>query len=174
MSFYVMKLYLNKIRMSTILTLIATLIAHGVIFIISIIEILILLSLNAKEYTFIIVFLNILILYFYSGYLLSKDKMVWYRYIAIAIIGIILWLFCFAESPESLNYKSDNQAGLWFFYRLYISGIESPLNYITKYNNIEEFQLFYILTYPILASLLQYLGALFKINKMIKATKPSN
>jgi hypothetical protein len=113
--------------------------------------------------------MNILMLYFASGYFLTKDEVVWYRYAGIAIIGIALWLICMVKSPESLNYKRDEEAGVWFNYIIYIAGMESPLNYITIYNKIEQKKSVYIiLMYPVIASLLQYLGATFKIYRRKK------
>lgn len=142
--------------------------AHIIIFLISLFEISILLSLYAAEYWFALVFLNILLLYFASGYFLTKDKVIWYRYTGVAIIGIVLWLLCIVKSPESLNYKSNEEAGIWFNFIIYIAGIESPLNYITYYNESKLKQSVYILVYPLIASLLQYLGALFKMKRQIK------
>lgn len=160
-----MNLHLNIKRKNSVRIFIYNIMAHVLIFLISLFEISILIQLNVEEFWFAFVFLNILLLYFVSGYFLTKDKVIWYRYTGIAIIGIVLWLLCIAKSPESLNYKSNEEAGLWFYYRLYIAGIESPLNYITNYNKIGTKQIVYILMYPIIASLLQYLGAVFKIKR---------
>jgi len=57
-----------------------------------------------------------------------------YNYSGIWIIGSILWIIAFYNSPYSLDYKSHQEAGLWMYYRIYITGIETPLNYIENFN----------------------------------------
>jgi hypothetical protein len=101
-------------------------------------------------------------LYFYSGYLIGNHlEIKWYQYFGIAIVGIIIWGIAVVASPDHLNYKRVDSAGIWLFYRIYISGIETPLNFIEIKNLLSaKSEMYFILILPIIASLMQYFGTI--------------
>jgi nicotinamide riboside transporter PnuC len=119
-----------------------------------------------NNYTSALLFIIVLCLYFYSGYISTNIKSRWYNYFGIALIGAFLWIIAFTESPDSLNYKSDPEAGAWMFYRFYIAGIETPLNFIGFLNFADShsprLEMYYIFIVPLLASIMQYLGGFYK------------
>jgi len=142
-----------------------TIIAHFMIFVLSL-TILFLFSLFniSNDLAYIVFFISVLMLYFFSGYLIANHlELVWYQYFGIAIIGTIIWGIAFVVSPDYLNYKRVDSASVWFFYRIYISGIETPLNFIEdkKILSIQS-EIYFVLILPIIASLMQYFGALLK------------
>jgi hypothetical protein len=108
-------------------------------------------------------------LYFLSGYKVTKIKSAWFNYFGVLAIGIFFWLVCFIISPNSTNYKGNQDAGLWFFYKLYIS-VNSPLNFIDSLNepyNLKRELLILFFT-PFVISTFQYLGGHYKICRMEK------
>jgi hypothetical protein len=68
-----------------------------------------------------------------------------------------------------MNYKSDNNAGVWFFYQLYII-VSSPINLINIFDMESNYsvnkQLIIDLLIPIILSLMQFLGGIVKINRL--------
>jgi hypothetical protein len=134
-----------------------------------IIIVLVIIGFVEKDETFILVSVFILFLYFISGYILTTDKIKWINYFIIAIIGILFWIICFVNSPNSMNYKSDNNAGVWFFYQLYII-VSSPINLINIFDMESNYsvnkQLIIDLLIPIILSLMQFLGGIVKINRL--------
>jgi hypothetical protein len=151
--------------MKSIIIILKTIIAHIIIFVITL-TILFLFSLFniSNDFAYVIFFISVLMLYFFSGYFLVNPlKIKWYQYSGIAIIGTIIWGIAFAVSPDYLNYKRVDSAGIWLFYHMYISGIETPLNFIESKKILSiKSEMFFILMLPIVASLMQYLGALLK------------
>lgn len=133
-------------------------------FIITFVTIVLLTFATDKNETIFIVGIISCVLYFYSGYYLTKEKVKWYNYFIIAFLGITLWLICFIISPSSMNYKRDDNAGVWFFYQLYIM-VASPLNFIDSINENYSIakQLILDLLIPIVISLLQFLGGFVKL-----------
>ncbi len=138
----------------------------GAHFLITMITIVVM-SLAINTITYFLVTLFSCILYFYSGYIVTKLKSNWLNYFGVFTIGIILWIICFALSTNSLNYKNDNEAGLWFIYQLYVM-VKSPLNFIDFLNepfNLKR-ELFILLLIPFIISVIQFSGGKLKIWKM--------
>lgn len=139
-----------------------SMLAHFLIFFLM----LLLLSIAVNPLFSALSLLIIILSYFYSGFVITRIKTNWYNYFGIAIFGLIIWLVSFISSPNSLNYKSDDSAGLWMFYRVYIAAMESPITFMGL-NIAEEYsikaEMYSIAIIPILASLLQYSGGLLKI-----------
>lgn len=129
--------------------------------------ILIVMSLATNDETYILVIVLSFILYFYSGYKLTKTKVNWINYFGVAAIGIVCWLTCYIISPESTNYNRDD-AGLWFFYNLYIM-VNSPLNFIDSwienYNLKKELIMLFIV--PPLISILQFSGSKYRLWEIV-------
>ena len=111
----------------------------------------------------LISFMSILLFYFLNGYFLTKEKVKWVNYFAIAFVGIGLWLFCFIMSPTSTSYKQNADSGSWFFYELYILA-RTPLNFIDREYSL-KLDLFEKFIFPIIFSFCQYLGGLVKMKK---------
>ncbi|MCG2420464.1 hypothetical protein K8089_15665 [Aequorivita sp. F47161] len=107
----------------------------------------------------------ILILYIASGILATDNTFSFKKYYIIALIGFIIWLIAFTSSPKSIDYKHVKEAGLWFFYQLYVMGISIPLeNFFPSQNNIFlNFAL--LLSFAIIPSLLQGIGGYIKIKQ---------
>jgi hypothetical protein len=149
-----------------------TLLSHVCIFIVSIILLSIVLQIKNNDYKYAFVFILVLYLYFLSGYWLTQFFNRWYNYYLVAFIGIIIWLFAFFTSTNSLNYKADEQAYAWMIYRFYISGIESPLNFYDGLNFADKisihFEECFIIIYPVIASIFQHLGGIFKVRTLKK------
>lgn len=111
-------------------------------------------------------FLTVLVLYFLSGYYFTNKfkKFSIFNYAIIALIGIFLWSLAYFDSPNDLDWK-NGQGGIWFFYRIYISGIEVPFNFNdsfsfwTKNIKVEMIQL---LTLSIIPSITQAIGGYIK------------
>ena len=120
------------------------------------------LAMNNETY-FIVTFISCL-MYAISGYIITKQKIKSINYFGTAIIGIVLWVVCFINSPDSTNYKGNHEAGIWFFDKLYLI-VMSPLNFIDfitePYNRIRE--LTFLLFIPILLSCLQLIGGIYKV-----------
>jgi hypothetical protein len=153
-------------------TIIKTLLAHILIFIIMLILVSIFSSFDGlNNYTCIIMFIIILGTYFYSGYILTKTKTPGYKYFGIACLGLIIWIIAYGTSPDFLNYKRYKEAGIWMIYRCYIAGIETPLNF-SAFNIADNYSVrseMYIIAFmPVLASVMQYLGAKYKFSKLSK------
>ena len=137
----------------------------GAHFLITIITIMVM-SLAINDITFFSVIMFSCILYFVSGYKLTNEKSNWKNYFGVFAIGIVLWIICFGLSPDSTNYKRNTEAGLWFFYKLYVM-VNSPLNFIDTVNepyNLRRELLILFLT-PITISVFQYLGGRLKSRK---------
>jgi len=150
-----------------------TLLAHAAIFVIMLILISIFSYFNSlNNYTCIMLLISVLGMYLYSGYILTNSKTQGYKYFAVAIIGLLIWITAYITSPNSLNYKSDSEAGIWMIYRYYIAGIETPLNYISSFNIADNYSIrleMYIIAFlPILASVMQYFGAKWKLTRLSK------
>lgn len=123
------------------------------------------LAMNNETYFLVTAFSCIL--YLYSGYKVTNFKSSWINYFGVFAIGFILWLISFALSPDSLNYKSNNEAGFWFVYQLYII-VNSPLNFIDFLNepfNLKRELLLLFFT-PFIISLFQFFGGIYKIWEM--------
>ena len=153
--------------MKSIIIIIKTIIAHLIIFFITLVILSLFSSFNvSNDFAYIIYFVGVLLLYFYSGYLIGNHlEIKWYQYFGIAILGAIIWGIAFAISPNYLNYKRVDSAGIWLFYQIYISGIETPLNFIENKKILSiRLEMYCILLLPVVASLMQYLGALSKVN----------
>lgn len=137
----------------------------GAHFLITIITILVM-GLAINNITYFLVTIFSCILYFISGYKLTKEKSNWMNYFGVFAIGIVLWIICFFLSPYSTNYKRNTEAGLWFFYKLYVI-VNSPLNFIDFLNesyNLRQELLILFLT-PFTICFFQYLGGKFKMRK---------
>ena len=137
----------------------------GAHFLITIITIMVM-SLAINDITFFSVIIFSCILYFVSGYKLTNEKSNWKNYFGVFAIGIVLWIICFGLSPDPTNYKRNTEAGLWFFYKLYVM-VNSPLNFIDTVNepyNLRRELLILFLT-PITISVFQYLGGRLKSRK---------
>lgn len=137
----------------------------GAHFLITII-IIVVTSLAINDITYFSVSVFSCFLYFISGYKLTNEKTNWINYFGVCAIGIVLWVICFALSPDSTNYKRNTEAGLWFFYKLYVM-VNSPLNFIDSLNepyNLRKELLMLFLT-PFTISVFQYLGGRLKSKK---------
>lgn len=104
------------------------------------------------------------LLYFFSGYILTKEKNEWYNYFGVACIGVLFWLICFAISPNSMSYKGNPEAEIWLLYQFYIM-VSYPLNFIDSLNEHYSHmrQLIIDLMVPILISGFQFLGGWTKL-----------
>lgn len=112
---------------------------------------------------FYITFISVLGLYCLSGYIISTKRFAWYWYTSIAVIGIALSLNAYIISPESLDWKSTKEAGNWLYYRIFITGIEFPMNFVKEINSLPvKTQVYFLAIFPVLASAMQYLGAFLK------------
>jgi hypothetical protein len=151
--------------MKTIVIILKTFFAHSIIFVTTLMVLFLFSFFSiSNDYAYIIFFISVLMLYFFSGYLIGNHlEIKWYQYSGIAIAGIIIWGIAFVVSPDHLNYKRVDSASIWLFYRIYISGIETPLNFIEgkKILSIKS-EMYFILMLPIIASSMQYFGALLK------------
>lgn len=127
--------------------------------------IMIMLSLGAPHgETIFIIGVTSCVLYFYSGYILTKEKVEWYNYFGVACLGIFFWLICFVVSPHSMNYKRNPEAGIWFLYQVYII-VSSPLNFIESLNEKYSLtrQLITDFLIPIVISVFQFFGGWTKM-----------
>ena len=106
----------------------------------------------------------VLLLYFLSGYFLTRKKVEWICYFAIALVGIVFWTFCFIQSPDSTDYKSNADSGGWFFYEFYIQA-RSPLNFIRGDDYSMKLDMFEKFIFPVIFSFLQFLGGQYKLKK---------
>ena len=137
----------------------------GAHFLITII-IIVVMGLAINDITYFLVSIFSCFLYFISGYKLTNEKSNWINYFGVCVIGIFLWVICFALSPDSTNYKRNTEAGLWFFYKLYVM-VNSPLNFIESLNepyNLRR-ELLILFVTPFTISLFQYLGGRLKNKK---------
>lgn len=100
--------------------------------------------------------------YVLTGYVATKRYTAWYNYVIVALVGVSLWIICYLTCPESTDYKSEANAGIWFYYELYIT-VRSPLNFLTDENpyNLTT-DLLSKLSIPVLASILQFTGGQLK------------
>ena len=138
----------------------------GVHFLITIITIVVMgLAMNDMGYILVTIFSCFL--YFISGYKLTKEKSNWMNYFGVFAIGIILWIICFALSPDSTNYKRSSEASFWFIYKLYVM-VNSPLNFIDFLNEPYNLrlELLILLFTPFTICIFQYLGGKFKMLKL--------
>jgi hypothetical protein len=126
---------------------------------------------NINNFICVLIFGVILVIYFFSGYISTTVKIHWYKYFGIAILGLLSWLIGYFTSPNSLDYKNDSEAGIWMIYRFYIAGIETPLNYMDKFSFAQnysiQFEIYFIVVLPFLASFMQYLGGVTKTKKIL-------
>ncbi len=111
-------------------------------------------------------------LYILSGYLSTNNesKVNLIKYTIIAVIGIMLWMFCFIISPNDLNWQG-RESGVWLFYIIYTFGILEPSDWIFKIFKIPEINntnisLLFLLILSIIPSLLQYIGGIIKKNNI--------
>ena len=112
-------------------------------------------------------FLLTLSTYLLSGYFLTNKMIKWYNYFGVALVGVLFWTVCYIKSPESTNYKQNNDSGLWLFYELYIMA-KSPL-YFIKFSHYDlEFDLIGKLIFPIIFSISQFIGGVFKMKRIKK------
>lgn len=127
---------------------------------------------DTYEIIFRIVFLILILsLYILSGYLSTNtySKVNISEYSIIAVIGIIIWVFCFWTSPTDLNWKKGD-GGVWLFYMIYVSSLLESTDWIfqifktTKLNI--KVSIFLLLSLSIIPSFMQYLGGLKKRNEL--------
>jgi hypothetical protein len=146
------------------------LIWHLVIGVLSILMLSIFFSLsNVNDQTVVVVcifsFFIVLFLYGYSGYYSTIKTVKWYNYFTVAFVGVFGWIICFVKANYSTNYKQDSEAGVWFFYEIYISS-KSALNFVDLDNYSLKKDLIAKLFYPILFSICQFSGGLIKTKKL--------
>lgn len=114
----------------------------------------------------------VLTLYIISGYLLTdnKNKFQIKFYWLIALIGFIIWLLAFINSPTDLDWTKGNRGILWLVYRMYISGIETPFNFsesLLIWNKNTNVNLAVLLIFSIIPSFMQTIGGLLKMRKKL-------
>lgn len=153
----------------------ATLFCHIIITIVSVFGLTYGYVLNGSE-LFLMIYpifhiVVIVSLYVVSGYIVTNESRritVW-PYFSVASIGIILWGLCVIHSPYDLNWKSGD-GGIWLYYRLYVSGIETPFNFIETpfdFSNILNLSkhinsIINLLILSFIPSLLQFLGGMIR------------
>lgn len=108
-------------------------------------------------------FAVILVLYIASGILATGKVFTFKKYYIIALIGIILWLIAFINSPHSLDYKQVKTAGLWFFYQLYVMGLATPFHMVSTTEVHIYFDMVLLLVLSIVPSILQAYGGYIKV-----------
>ncbi len=117
-------------------------------------------------------FIIVVALYIISGYVLTDDKSTFKikNYSGIAFIGCILWVIAVVYSPNDLNWISGEGGTPWFLYRLYISPIETPFNFLESYSEDPEnlkIRVVGLLVLTIIPSALQTIGGFVKIKKSV-------
>lgn len=150
--------------MKFITIVLKTFFAHIIIYVTTLAMLYVFSFFNVSKCIFLFYFVCILFLYLFSGYLIANHLEInWYDYFGIAIVGIVIWGIAITLSPDSLNYKRVDSAGVWLFYRIYISGIEIPLNFIEIDKTLPiKSKKYFDLILPFIASTMQYFGALLK------------
>lgn len=113
-----------------------------------------------------ILFITITLLYFFSGYLLTCKKVIWYNYFPVAIIGLLFWTYCSLNFSEANKYAYTGIPTIWSYYELYIA-IKKPLNliYFGSLSVHDHLIIDKILKFimPIFISLLQFWGGKVKL-----------
>jgi hypothetical protein len=109
----------------------------------------------------------VLALYFMSGFLITDktEKFKFWNYYIIALLGFIIWLFAFMNSPTDLDWKHGKGGILWLTYMFYISGIETPFNFSSDFSILTKnikLDIGILLMFSFIPSMLQAFGGFIK------------
>lgn len=113
-------------------------------------------------------FVIVVLMYIFSGYISTESKARVISYFSVAIIGIVFWTYCYVLSSNSTNYKSSDQnAGIWFFYELFITS-KSSLNMLPIFSDKYSLNLdlFSKLIFPCVFSIFQFIGGQLKLKRI--------
>ncbi|EDP97618.1 hypothetical protein U8527_04675 [Kordia algicida OT-1] len=156
------------------------LLAHIIIFIISIFGLIHLHSFEGNDIIEIITaifhFLLVLSFYLVSGYLITRktEKFQLKQYWIITFIGICIWLAAFINSPTDLNWKKGNDGILWFLYRIYVVPTELPFcfsDYFKTHQLNTVIRHVFLISFSIIPSVMQAIGGFLKTQTVSQESK---